>query len=561
LDTDNPTFADLGLDPRIVSAVEDLGFKTPTEIQVAAVPVLLEGRHVMGGARTGSGKTAAFGLPMVHRLQGQAKHVRGLILVPTRELAQQVSQAIRTFAAKMPDVRTVAVYGGAPYRPQLDALRRGVTLVVGTPGRLIDHLERGSLDLSQVEMVVLDEADEMLRMGFLEDVETLLNATPDTRQVALFSASLPDRIQQMASSYLVDPVEARVDEATLSVDHIVQSWMLVPFRHKVDALVRVLRAERRDAALVFVRTRKACAEVADELAHRGLAVDGLHGDMQQAARERVLDRLRSGHLGVVIATDVAARGIDVDHISHVVNFDLPDDVASYVHRIGRTGRAGRAGRAISFVTPRERRRVKRFQQVLGVSIPKEQVASDAQIALRTRRALWQDLIDRHAEAGLEDVTDWLDQTLEKHEVELKDVAATALAMLAEERGAVFEQLSDAPPSWAKPPRREPEGRGPGRPGGQGGQGGPRGADHGWTDLFLPIGRRRGVRPGDVVGALTHGAGLNGSQVGRITIFDHKTFVGVAAPIVQPLLERVHTVQVRGMDVPLRRARVHGSGKK
>ena len=338
-----------------MTSVSTLGFwshpgswiRDTTPIQSRAVPVLLEGVDVVGRARTGSGKTAAFGLPLLHRLQDGGKTVRALILAPTRELAIQVGEALESFATNLP-IRVTTIYGGASYGPQLKALKKGVDIVVGTPGRVIDHIERGTLDLSQVEVLVLDEADEMLRMGFIEPVEFVLSSVPDDRQIALFSATMPPAIQKIAKRFLVKPVILPVEDD--GVEHIEQSYLRVTQRKKPAALTRVLLGTARGTTLVFARTRASCAKVADVLLKSGIAADAIHGDMNQAARERVIAKLKSKTLRVLVATDVAARGIDISHITHVVNYDLPGDNESYVHRIGRTARAGKEGAAISFVT-------------------------------------------------------------------------------------------------------------------------------------------------------------------------------------------------------------------
>ncbi|MCB9761835.1 MAG: DEAD/DEAH box helicase [Alphaproteobacteria bacterium] len=543
-----PSFDALALDPRLRAAVDALGFITPTPIQAQAIPPLLEGRDVIGRARTGSGKTAAFGLPLIQRLADRPGATRALVLTPTRELALQVADAVLSYAEGLDTVDVLAIYGGASYRPQLRGLAANVPVVVGTPGRLIDHLERGSLDLSAVETVVIDEADEMLRMGFIEEVTRLLDATPPGRQVALFSATMPDPIRRIAERTLRDPLEVQVEEAPLTVDHIAQTGILVPHRHKLDALVRVLKAEARDATLIFVRTRRDCAELADALAQRGLPVDALHGDLPQAARERVLGRLRAGRLDVVVATDVASRGIDVDHITHVINFDLPDDAETYVHRIGRTGRAGRPGAAISFVTPRERRRMSAFERELGVRITPVRVASDADIARRGREALWQELLDQ-AEEGVPDAAlAWLFEQLEAGDLSIEALAASAVALLAEDRAVDFEARSEAPPTWAQSPDRTPE------PSVRDGRDGRDGRDDDFIELFLPRGHRSHVRPGDIVGALGHGAGVPGAAIGRITIHERKSFVGVRRREAEALLRRGEPLLLRGDKVHLELAR-------
>lgn len=538
--TDN-AFDVFGLDPRIVQAITGLGFETPTPIQVAAMPPLLEGKDMIGRARTGSGKTAAFGLPLLERVKDGGKTVRALVLAPTRELAIQVTDALRDFAKALP-VRVVTIYGGAPYGPQLGALRSGVSIVVGTPGRVIDHLERGSLDLSSLEVLVLDEADEMLRMGFLEDVQKVFDAAPPTRQVALFSATMPDAIRVVAEERLRDPVVVQVERSALTVDHIEHRALLVPERFKLDALTRLLAAEPIVAALVFVRTRAGCAAAADELARRGLSVDALHGDLNQAARERVLTRFRAKRLKVVIATDVAARGIDVLHISHVINFDLPTDAEGYTHRVGRTGRAGRKGLAISLVTPREVPRLRFFQRALAVRIQRVEVPSDAEIASAERERLLAELRDekeRNTSSGLDAM---LDQLI--GDGDARGVAAAALRLLASQRGLTLDVEPDSsPPSWA---RRAPVASRANEPSGD------------EIELFLPVGSKRGVRPADLVGALANDAGIPGASIGRVTILDHKSFVRISREAAEEVLANHHQLELRGRMVPIARARPRGT---
>jgi len=391
-DVSPSTFEGLSIDPRLIDAVGALGFESPTPIQAEAIPPLVSGRDVIGRARTGSGKTAAFGLPVLERVKAGGKSVKALLLCPTRELALQVTDALRSYAAQLP-VRVVTLYGGASYGPQLKALSQGVSVVVGTPGRVLDHLERGTLDLTELELFVLDEADEMLRMGFIDDVEKLLAATPKGRQVALFSATMPPPIKRIAKMHLNEPLIVQVESEELTTAHIAQRGVLVPNRNKLEALQRVLSAEPRGATLVFARTRAGCAEAASYLAQRGLRVDALHGDLNQQARELVVTRLRANQLDVVVATDVAARGLDVEHLTHVVNLDLPNDPETYVHRIGRTGRAGRKGVAIAFVAPSERGRIRRFQDTLGVKIERMDVPSDADILAARRARLVASVVD------------------------------------------------------------------------------------------------------------------------------------------------------------------------
>jgi ATP-dependent RNA helicase DeaD len=576
-------FDELGLDPRLVSAVHALGWTEATPIQAAAIQPMLDGRDVIGRARTGSGKTAAFGLPLVNRVIDGGRHVRALVLTPTRELAIQVADALKTFAVGTP-IKIATIYGGAPYAPQLRALRSGASIVVGTPGRVIDHLERGTLKLGGVECFVLDEADEMLRMGFFEAVETIFEATPDGRQVALFSATMPDAIRRTANKNLVDPVIVQVEKSALTVEHIEQLWLRIPERQKLDALVRVLAAESCHTTLVFARTRLGCAAIAEELRRRGVKVDALHGDLNQAARERVLKGLRSERLDLVVATDVAARGIDVQHITHVINFDLPTDVEQYVHRIGRTGRAGRKGIAISFATPKEARRIQFFQNRLRVDIQQVKVPSDAAID-RQRRTRLQAELAGVIEAGSADhLKVWLAELMEETGWNAADIAVATLQQLT--GGSLQESPSEEPPPWAQGPRR-PQRQAPVRDdrdhrgddrnhrgddrnhrgddrNHRGGDRpphdrGPRGEDH--VQVFFPIGRRRGVRAQDIVGALANDIGIPGHLIGRVSIHERKCFVGLSPRAAARLVGEFKMVCIRGIDVPVTMAMPNGSHRE
>ena len=575
--TDPPSatvgFGDFGLDPRLLDAVTALGFDTPTAVQEQAIPPLLEGKDVIGRARTGSGKTAAFGLPLLEKVK-EGGAVRALVLTPTRELALQVSDAVRSFAKRINGLRLVTVYGGAPYPPQLQALRSGASVVVATPGRAIDLLNRGSLVLSGVEFVVLDEADEMLRMGFIDDVEQLLQATPESRQVALFSATMPDAIKKVARTHLNDPVELQVEARALTVEHIQQHWIRVPERYKLDALIRVLRGTAHGTTLVFARTRASCAELADALAKRGVAVEALHGDLSQPARERVVQGLRARRLRVVIATDVAARGIDVDHITHVINLDLPPDAESYVHRIGRTARAGRKGNAISFVTPRGTGRIDWLRRTLKVPIDAMQVPSDADIARLERGRLRTSMQEVAAGAVLDGAKTLLAEAVEEGSFGLEELAAAAVHLLAQkERVSLRDMPAEGPPAWAAPRKtRERDKRD--RPMGDRSRGdrsrgdrsrgdrsrGDRPArregpdETNETQLFFPLGNSRGVRPADIVGLLANEAEVPARSIGRITILPHKSFVGVSEKVAQHVLQNLPKANLRGVEVQISKAR-------
>jgi ATP-dependent RNA helicase DeaD len=451
------SFDTFGLDPRIARALSDLGFENATPIQQKAIAPLLAGADVIGRARTGTGKTAAFGLPLVQRLappegggRAPAAGVKALVLAPTRELALQVSEALQSFA-KYLNLRVATLYGGASYAPQLRALKDGAAIVVGTPGRLIDHLERGTLDLSRVEMVVLDEADEMLRMGFIDDVEMLVGATPPERQVALFSATMPDAIRRVADSYLKKPVLVQDESGPTSVAAISQQWIYVPQRFKGEALLRLLRGEPRGTTLVFARTRAGAGEAADALGRHGFQVEALHGDMSQSARERVLELFRARRLDVVVATDVAARGIDIDHITHVINFDLPENGEVYTHRIGRTGRAGRTGTAITLVTPSQIYGWRAMMRSIRAQVEEIQLPTDLAIVRRQQAALKDDLARAGASSRAAVAETWADAILGAAGWSERQLAVYALTLLADERGAVLEaDPSDEPETWGQP---------------------------------------------------------------------------------------------------------------
>jgi ATP-dependent RNA helicase DeaD len=536
----------MGLDPRIAAAVSALGFTEPTPIQAAAVPALLAGRDVVGRARTGSGKTAAFALPVLQRVREGGRGVRALVLAPTRELALQVTEAIAALAGRL-RVPVVPIYGGAPYAPQLRALRAGATVVVGTPGRILDHVDRGTLDLSALEVLVLDEADEMLRMGFLDEVERVLAVTPPTRQVALFSATMPDPIRRIAATYLKDPEEIQVERSALSTHHVEQQWMLVPGRRKVEGLVRVLQGIEHGSTLVFARTRAACADVAAALSDHGFDADALHGDMSQTAREQVLGRFRAGRVQILVATDVAARGLDVDGITHVLNLDLPPDTASYVHRIGRTGRAGRDGVAISFIMPAERHRLRTLERSLRVEIREARVPSDGDIARIRQERLRRALVVAHEEAP-PDARAWLAAACGETGLSVEDLGAAALALLARDRRVDLMDLA----SMIESPRTRSVGSPPPRE--EHDEPAPRARD-GEVRLFLGVGRRHGVRTSDVVGALANDRGVVGRSVGKITVLERKSFFGVPREVADRLLAEDQPLSIRGNDVRIVLARV------
>src|SRR6478609_6582956 len=425
------SFADLGLDDKVLKALRDVGYEHPSPIQAATIPALLEGRHVVGLAQTGTGKTAAFALPILSRLDLKQKSPQALVLAPTRELALQVCEAFERYAAHLKGVHALPVYGGQAYGVQLSALRRGVHIVVGTPGRIMDHLDKGTLDLSELKYLVLDEADEMLKMGFAEDVETILADTPDDKQVALFSATMPAAIRRMSKQYLHDPEEITVKTKTQTSANIAQRYLLVAHAQKIDALTRILEVENFEGMIVFVRTKSETETLAEKLRARGFSAAAINGDVAQAQRERTVNQLKSGKLDILVATDVAARGLDVERISHVVNYDIPTDTESYVHRIGRTGRAGRSGDAISFVTPRERHLLKAIERATRQPLT-QMVLPTAEDVNVTRLARFDDRIS--AALGqterIDGFRDVIAHYVRHHDVPEVDVAA-ALAVVAQ----------------------------------------------------------------------------------------------------------------------------------
>jgi ATP-dependent RNA helicase DeaD len=447
-----PKFTDLGLPDTLLQALSAVGYESPSPIQAATIPPLLAGRDVLGQAQTGTGKTAAFALPILAQAVAQAGKPQALVLAPTRELAIQVAEAFQKYAAHIPGFSVLPIYGGQGYGPQLSALRRGVHVVVGTPGRVIDHLSRGSLDLSELRCLVLDEADEMLRMGFIDDVETVLKKTPETRQVALFSATMPVQIKRIAQTYLKDPVEIAIKSATSTARNIRQRYWMVSGVNKLDALTRILEAEPFDAMIVFARTKLGTEELAEKLAARGLSAAAINGDVDQKIRERTIQRLKDGQLDVLVATDVAARGLDVDRVSHVLNYDIPYDTESYVHRIGRTGRAGRSGEAILFVAPRERGMLRAIER--ATRQPIEQMALPSVEAVNEQRvAKFLDRIDVALESSdLPLFRELVERYEREHNVPAVEIAA-ALAQLVQGKTPLLLQAPPDRPRWEAPAQR------------------------------------------------------------------------------------------------------------
>src|ERR687890_328931 len=438
-------FADLGIDKRVLRALADVGYESPSAIQAATIPALLAGRHVVGLAQTGTGKTAAFAVPILSQVELRRKKPQALVLAPTRELALQVSEAFERYAAHLTGLRVLPIYGGQGYGVQLSALRRGVHVVVGTPGRIMDHLEKGTLDLSELRFLVLDEADEMLKMGFAEDVEKILADTPEDKHVALFSATMPSQIRRIAKKYLTDAAEITVKNKTTTSANTRQRYLSVAHPQKLDALTRILEVENFEGMIVFVRTKQVTEQLAERLRARGFSAAAINGDIVQAQRERTIGQLRDAKLDILVATDVAARGLDVERISHVVNYDIPTDTESYVHRVGRTGRAGRAGDAISFVTPRERYLLKHIEKATRQPLTQMQLPSVDDVNA-TRLARFDDRITAALESPqIGFYRDLVNDYEQEHNVPASDIAAALAVLTQDDRPLLMEAEPEPDP--------------------------------------------------------------------------------------------------------------------
>lgn len=537
-------FSQLTLHPQLVQTVVDLGYTTPTPIQAAIIPLMVSGRDVIGQAQTGTGKTAAFSLPILHNLASSQGQVQSLVLAPTRELALQVAKAMLEYGQNS-GVRVLAVYGGQPYHFQISRLKKGVEVVVGTPGRILDLIEKKALDLSEVQTVVLDEADEMLSMGFIEDIEAILSATPTDRQTALFSATLPREIRRLADSYMREPQAVTIAAAQLTVAGTEQRYYLVNEADKLAALTRLFEVEQITSALIFARTRLGTGELANELTVRGFPAESLNGDLSQEARERVLGRFRNGQVKVLVATDVAARGLDIDDISHVFNFDLPQDPEVYVHRVGRTGRAGRSGIAISLLTPQERGRLRRIEIYSKQTLTQAALPTEADI-----------LALREAEL-VEQMTKWVQRGRCRREKELitelvnaghdlLEIAAAALKLArAEEKQRPIEPVSAVqeplPRQSRRDGKRQPRRSSPGS------------HEEGMVRLSLSTGKVDGIRVNHVVGTLAHYAEIPGRAIGKISIQEQHTLVDVPQEFVRQVLAKTGSYRIGKRAITVERA--------
>ncbi len=568
--SDQVSFADLGLDDKVLKALRDVGYEYPSPIQEATIPALLDGRHVVGLAQTGTGKTAAFALPILSRLDLKQKKPQALVLAPTRELALQVCEAFERYAAHLKGVHVLPVYGGQAYGVQLSALRRGVHIVVGTPGRIMDHLEKGTLDLSELRFLVLDEADEMLKMGFAEDVETILADTPDDKHVALFSATMPAQIRRISKKYLQDPVEITVKSKTSTAPNITQRYLTVSYPQKVDALTRILEVENFEGMIVFVRTKNETETLAEKLRARGFSAMAINGDIAQNQRERTVDQLKSGKLDILVATDVAARGLDVERISHVVNYDIPTDTESYVHRIGRTGRAGRSGDAISFVTPRERHLLKAIEKATRQSLTPMNLPTVDDINA-TRLTRFDDAITEALSTDKVDFfRDVIAHYVNEHNVPEADVAAALAVVLQGDEPMLLdpEPVRAARTFDDRGPRDRRDDRGDrgGRPGrndrsdrGDRGDRGPRRGTSGPMATYrIAVGRRHKVEPRQIVGALANEGGLGRQDFGHIDIRADHSLVELPATLPPGTWDKLRSTRISGQLIELRESQERGS---
>ena len=561
-------FAHFGFAPELLEALVSIGYQQPSPIQKAAIPELLLGRDLVGQAQTGTGKTAAFALPLLTAIDPNQRTPQVLVLAPTRELAIQVAEAFNTFAAKMPHLRVLPVYGGADFRDQIARLKRGVQIVVGTPGRVMDHMRQGTLDLSGLRTLVLDEADEMLRMGFIDDVEWVLSQLPEKRQVVLFSATMPPEIRRISRQYLNDPAEITIRQKGDDASRIRQRYLTVNAPQKLEALSRVLEAETKEGVIIFARTKAITVAVAESLEAKGYDVAVLNGDVAQSQRERTIDRLKSGHVNVLVATDVAARGLDVDRITLVVNYDIPFDSEAYVHRIGRTGRAGRTGDAILFLTPRERRFLGGLERAVGRPIEPMEVPSNATINQHRLDLLRQKL------------TTALNPTEDSRREELA-LLAEILQRVAQEQEATPDQLVHGDENWMRQQasmgrndrgndrgdrgydrggdRRDRGGDQRGRlgqPGGAPARGGFRSEDsqpeENMERFRIEVGWRDRVKPGNIVGAIANEAGLGGRSIGRIQIFDGHSTIDLPKGMPDEVFNSLKRLRVMNKELQISR---------
>ena len=521
------TFADFELKDELLKAVGDLGYETPSPIQLKTIPLLLEGSDIVGQAQTGTGKTAAFALPALQRIDTQTSKIQVLVLTPTRELAIQVAEAFHSYAKHLGRIRVLPVYGGQSISQQMKHLRSGVQVIVGTPGRVMDHIRRETIDLTTLKMVILDEADEMLRMGFEEDVEWILSHTPESRQTALFSATMPKQVRRIAEKYLKNAVNIETERKTMTVPTIKQFYLNVSEGQKADALTRILEADSNagEAVLIFNRTKIGVDKLTEKLQARGYAAEAMHGDMNQNQRESVIKKLKNGQVEIVVATDVAARGLDVEQIASVINYDIPGDTESYVHRVGRTGRAGRTGKAILFVTPRQQRMKREIEKYTKQTIEPLKMPTKADVAARRVAILKERIVDTLTNQNLELYLSLVEELAEESGSDIAEIAAAA----------AFLTVGDKPLQVKTEPKAEQLTK----------------WGDGMTRLFTDVGRGGGIGPSDVVGAIANEGNVPGKAIGAIDIYDEFTLVDIPSEFVEQLLSQMRNTRIRGEKANVR----------
>jgi len=545
-----PSFRDMNIAEPFLAVLDEIGYETPTPIQAQAIPHLLQGLDLLGHAPTGTGKTAAFALPLLSRLNMDDKNVQVMTLTPTRELAIQVAEAFQRYASHLKGFHVLPIYGGQEYSGQIRALKRGVQVVVGTPGRVMDHMRKGTLKLGGLQALVLDEADEMLRMGFIDEVQWILDQTPEKRQMALFSATMPKEVERIARRHLNNPQEVSIKARTATAETIRQRYWQVSGLHKLDALTRILEVEDFEAILMFVRTKTATTELAEKLEARGYSAAAMNGDMAQAHREQTVERLKRGSLDILVATDVAARGLDVERISHVVNYDIPYDTEAYIHRIGRTGRAGRSGEAILFVAPRERRMLSAIERATRQKIERLQLPTTETVNNKRIADFKQKISDTLAGGEMTFMQNLVEQYRNEHDVPALDIAA-ALAKMSigdkplllsadKERKARDFDKESAPRGKKRHDRTIPE------------------LDSDKQRYRIEVGHEHGVKPGNIVGAIANEAGLAGDHIGSISIDQEFSLVDLPAGMPKDIFMDLRKVRVCGRPMNIS---IYGKAEK
>jgi ATP-dependent RNA helicase DeaD len=558
-DTVELTFKDLDLPAELLQALEKVGYEKPTPIQAQCIPLILAGHDLLGTAQTGTGKTAAFALPMLGNIDPDDKSTQLLVLAPTRELAIQVAEAFQVYASFSKKINVLPIYGGSSYDNQIRQLRRGVQVVVGTPGRVIDHIKKGTLKLDKLKFLVLDEADEMLRMGFIDDVEWILSHAPEKRQTALFSATMPDAIRKITKRYLTDPKQVKIESKVATASTIRQRYCQIAGHHKLEALTRILAVEEFDGVIIFVRTKTATMELAEKLSARGYAVEPLNGDIPQNSRERTVDRLKKGKIDILVATDVVARGLDVERVSHVVNYDVPFDTESYVHRIGRTGRAGRQGDAILFISHREKRMLFSIEKATRQTIESMPIPSISQLNETRLTRFKASVMDAMRDSSIETLIPIV-ESIQAESDASPEVIMAALAKIAQGDEPLILKEGDRPDLNSRPPRDDRGDRGSRDRGGErSGRGGERpqrarkssAPEAGMQRYRIDVGHTQGAKPGNIVGAIANEADISSKNIGAIEIYDNYSTVDLPKDMPKATRETLQKTRVAGRSLGLR----------